>query len=92
MRPREGEEQLTTVSGTTREDIRSVAHSVSISIVRVASHLAYLRLSQRNFTIRIYSLRSSPPSPLPSHNGFPDPGFMGPFDSGLVDSRSTLRR
>ncbi|XP_018359370.1 PREDICTED: dystrobrevin beta-like isoform X4 [Trachymyrmex cornetzi] len=33
-----------------------------------------------------------PPSPLPSHNGFPDPGFMAPFDSGSVDSRSTLRR
>ncbi|XP_076766973.1 dystrobrevin beta isoform X4 [Xylocopa sonorina] len=33
-----------------------------------------------------------PPSPLPSHNGFPDPGFMGPFDSGSMDSRSTLRR
>ncbi|XP_011335912.1 dystrobrevin beta isoform X4 [Ooceraea biroi] len=32
-----------------------------------------------------------PPSPLPSHNGFPDPGFMAPFDSGSVDSRSTLR-
>ncbi|XP_058810048.1 dystrobrevin beta-like isoform X3 [Phymastichus coffea] len=32
-----------------------------------------------------------PPSPLPSHNGFPDPGFMGPFDSGSLDSRSTLR-
>ena len=34
----------------------------------------------------------SPPSPLPTHNGFPDPGFMGPFDSGSLDSRSTLRR
>ncbi|XP_050576120.1 dystrobrevin beta-like isoform X8 [Bombus affinis] len=33
-----------------------------------------------------------PPSPLPSHNGFPDPGFMAPFDSGSMDSRSTLRR
>ncbi|KZC05379.1 Dystrobrevin beta [Dufourea novaeangliae] len=32
-----------------------------------------------------------PPSPLPSHNGFPDPGFMAPFDSGSMDSRSTLR-
>ncbi|XP_011505315.1 PREDICTED: dystrobrevin beta [Ceratosolen solmsi marchali] len=32
-----------------------------------------------------------PPSPLPSHNGFPDSGFMGPFDSGSLDSRSTLR-
>ncbi|XP_023318880.1 dystrobrevin beta isoform X2 [Trichogramma pretiosum] len=32
-----------------------------------------------------------PPSPLPSHNGFPDQGYMGPFDSGSLDSRSTLR-
>ncbi|XP_043277348.1 dystrobrevin beta isoform X3 [Venturia canescens] len=32
-----------------------------------------------------------PPSPLPSHNGFPDHGFMAPFDAGSVDSRSTLR-
>ncbi|KAG7204583.1 hypothetical protein KM043_005003 [Ampulex compressa] len=32
-----------------------------------------------------------PPSPLPSHNGFPDPGFMAPFDSGSMESRSTLR-
>ncbi|XP_066591793.1 dystrobrevin beta-like isoform X2 [Prorops nasuta] len=32
-----------------------------------------------------------PPSPLPSHNGFPESGFMAPFDSGSMDSRSTLR-
>lgn len=32
-----------------------------------------------------------PPSPLPSHNGFPDSGFMAPFDAGSMDSRSTLR-
>ncbi|XP_014214877.1 dystrobrevin beta [Copidosoma floridanum] len=32
-----------------------------------------------------------PPSPIPSHNGFPDQGYMVPFDSGSLDSRSTLR-
>lgn len=41
---------------------------------------------------KINYLHCSPPSPLPSHNGFPDPGFMAPFDSGSMDSRSTLRR
>lgn len=33
-----------------------------------------------------------PPSPLPSHNGFSDPGMMGPFDrSSTLDSRATGR-
>ncbi|KAK0181306.1 hypothetical protein PV327_003599 [Microctonus hyperodae] len=33
-----------------------------------------------------------PPSPLPSHNGFPESGFMvPPFDAGSMDSRSTLK-
>ncbi|KAF4520539.1 hypothetical protein B566_EDAN008738 [Ephemera danica] len=33
-----------------------------------------------------------PPSPLPSHNGFPDgSSFSAPFDVGSVDSRSTGR-
>lgn len=32
-----------------------------------------------------------PPSPLPSHNGFPDGAFGSPFDMGSLDSRSTAR-
>ncbi|GLV39609.1 Dystrobrevin [Carabus blaptoides fortunei] len=32
-----------------------------------------------------------PPSPLPSHNGFPDGPFNPPFDMGSLDSRSTAR-
>lgn len=33
-----------------------------------------------------------PPSPLPSHNGFPESVYMGsPFDMGSIDSRSTAR-
>nr|CAD7262126.1 unnamed protein product [Timema shepardi] len=32
-----------------------------------------------------------PPSPLPSHNGFPDSSFMPQFDGGSMDSRSTGR-
>ena len=33
-----------------------------------------------------------PPSPLPSHNGFSDPGMMGPFErSSTLDSRATGR-
>ncbi|KAE8745398.1 hypothetical protein FOCC_FOCC007946 [Frankliniella occidentalis] len=34
-----------------------------------------------------------PPSPLPSHNGFPESSFMSTqFDVGSMDSRSTTRR
>ncbi|XP_019881301.1 dystrobrevin beta isoform X2 [Aethina tumida] len=33
-----------------------------------------------------------PPSPIPSHNGFPDGNFTSPFDGmGSLDSRSTAR-
>lgn len=32
-----------------------------------------------------------PPSPLPSHNGFPESSFASPFDGGSMDSRSTGR-
>nr|CAD7586958.1 unnamed protein product [Timema genevievae] len=32
-----------------------------------------------------------PPSPLPSHNGFPDSSFIPQFDGGSMDSRSTGR-
>ncbi|XP_075225779.1 dystrobrevin isoform X2 [Lycorma delicatula] len=33
-----------------------------------------------------------PPSPLPSHNGFPENVYMGPmYDVGSMDSRSTAR-
>ncbi|XP_049940517.1 dystrobrevin beta isoform X1 [Schistocerca serialis cubense] len=32
-----------------------------------------------------------PPSPLPSHNGFPESSFTSPFDGGSMDSRSTVR-
>ncbi|XP_063218074.1 dystrobrevin beta-like [Bacillus rossius redtenbacheri] len=32
-----------------------------------------------------------PPSPLPSHNGFPDGSFVSQFDGGSMDSRSTGR-
>lgn len=31
-----------------------------------------------------------PPSPLPTHNGFPEPG-MGQYDYNSLDSRSTIR-
>lgn len=35
----------------------------------------------------------SPPSPIPSHNGFPDGQFSAGFDGmGSLDSRSTARR
>ncbi|KAK7865657.1 hypothetical protein R5R35_006912 [Gryllus longicercus] len=32
-----------------------------------------------------------PPSPLPSHNGFPESNVASPFDGGSMDSRSTGR-
>lgn len=35
---------------------------------------------------------SSPPSPIPSHNGFPDGNYPSHFDGmGSLDSRSTAR-
>lgn len=36
--------------------------------------------------------RSSPPSPIPSHNGFPDGNFSNFDGMGSLDSRSTARR
>lgn len=44
-------------------------------------------------TFFTYIIDFSPPSPLPSHNGFPDGNFGTPFDGmGSLDSRSTARR
>lgn len=50
-------------------------------------------ITSNHFKLIFYFTGFSPPSPLPSHNGFPDGNFGIPFDGmGSLDSRSTARR
>lgn len=43
--------------------------------------------------LEIVAINFRPPSPLPSHNGFPDSNFLSQFDGmGSLDSRSTAKR